>query len=150
MQGEGEGRERGDKGERKERDDEGEGRRRHAAPRPRRRGPPLALVHALVVVVVLVPRVPNAKQHILPAAQKGPDGCVVSSGFLLVETVPGRESHVLELLARVPGVTHRHVLFTACVAVKVEASRDAFDLTSAQLRSLEGVVGTRIYRAKNV
>ncbi|MFA5860251.1 MAG: hypothetical protein WDA16_01010 [Candidatus Thermoplasmatota archaeon] len=74
----------------------------------------------------------------------------MSSGFLLVETVPGRENQVLELLARVPGVTYRHVLFPAAIAVKIEASHDAFELTSAQLRGLEGVTGTRVYLAKNV
>lgn len=73
----------------------------------------------------------------------------MSSGFLLVETVPGRESLVLELLARVPGVTHRHVLFPAAIAVKVESPREAFDPLAAQLRTLEGVIGARLYRAKN-
>ena len=73
----------------------------------------------------------------------------MSSGFLLVETVPGREAHVLDLLARVPGVTHRHVMFPSAIAVKLDTHRDAFDLTATQLRQLEGVVGTRIYRARN-
>lgn len=85
-----------------------------------------------------------------PLDSEEPDGCNVSSGFLLVETVPGRETQVLELLARVPGITHRHVLFPAAIAVKLEASRDAFESTSTQLRALEGVTGTRVYRAKNV
>ena len=73
----------------------------------------------------------------------------MSSGFLLVETVPGHEAHVLDLLARVPGVTHRHVIFPSAIAVKLDTHRDAFDLTATQLRQLEGVVGTRVYRARN-
>ena len=56
---------------------------------------------------------------------------------------------MLDLLARVPGVTHRHVMFPSAIAVKLDTHRDAFDLTATQLRQLEGVVGTRIYRARN-
>jgi hypothetical protein len=74
----------------------------------------------------------------------------VSSGFLLVETIPGRESFVLEALGRVPGVTHRHVLFPAVVAIKLEApTRDRLDACRASLGALDGVLGTRLYRAKN-
>jgi hypothetical protein len=73
----------------------------------------------------------------------------LSSGFLLVETVPGREAHVLDLLSRVPGVVHRHVIFPSAIAVKLDTHRDAFDLTASQLRALEGVTGTRVYRARN-
>lgn len=72
----------------------------------------------------------------------------MSSGFLLVETVPGSEASVLDLLAREPGVTHRHVLFPAAIAVKVETTRDAWDQVASRLRSLEGVSGMRVYRAK--
>jgi hypothetical protein len=70
----------------------------------------------------------------------------VSSGFLLLETLPGRESHVLELLARHPGVTHRSLLFPAAIAVKVEAPH--VDPVAQELKRLEGVVATRLYRAK--
>lgn len=74
----------------------------------------------------------------------------MSSGFLLVETIPGRESHVLDLLSRVPGVVHRHVMFPSAIAVKLDvAHHDAFDLTATQLRQLEGVIATRVYRARN-
>jgi hypothetical protein len=73
----------------------------------------------------------------------------MSSGFLLVETVPGREAHVLEALGHVPGVTHRHVLFPAVVAVKLEAPRERFDAFRQALAGLDGVVSTRMYRAKN-
>lgn len=71
----------------------------------------------------------------------------VSSGFLLVETVPGREGHVLDLLSRHPGVTHRSLLFPAAIAVKIEAPE--VDPVAKELRRLEGVVATRLYRAKN-
>lgn len=71
---------------------------------------------------------------------------MLSSGFLLLETVPGREGHVLELLSKFPGVTHRNVLFPSAVAVRVEAS--TLDPIMTQLRRLEGVVGSRLYRAK--
>jgi hypothetical protein len=73
----------------------------------------------------------------------------LSSGFLLVETVPGREGHVLELLSRFPGVTHRSLLFPAAIAVKVETSHEGLDPLAKDLRALEGVLGTRLYRARN-
>lgn len=76
------------------------------------------------------------------------DGCTVSSGFLLVETVPGREGHVLELLSKVPAVTHRSLLFPAAIAVKLEATADAMDPLARELRRLEGVVSTRLYRPR--
>ena len=72
----------------------------------------------------------------------------MSSGFLLVETVPGREASVLDLLAREPGVTHRHVLFPAAIAVKVETTHDAWDQIASRLRTLDGVAGMKVYRAK--
>lgn len=70
----------------------------------------------------------------------------VSSGFLLLETLPGRENHVLELLARHPRVTHRSLLFPAAIAVKVEAPQ--VDPVAQELKRMEGVVATRLYRAK--
>lgn len=70
----------------------------------------------------------------------------LSSGFLLLETQPGREHHVLDLLSRFPGVTHRNVLFPAAVAVRLEAP--LFEPVVAELRKLEGVVGTRLYRTR--
>jgi hypothetical protein len=73
----------------------------------------------------------------------------LSSGFLLVETVPGREGQVLELLSRIPGVTHRHVLFPAAIAVKLELPREAIDPTVTALTKLDGVLRTNLYRAKN-
>lgn len=73
----------------------------------------------------------------------------MSSGFLLVETQPGREGHVLDLLARVPGVTHRHVLFPAAIAVKLETGLGPVDALARELGRIEGVVGTRLYRAKH-
>jgi hypothetical protein len=72
----------------------------------------------------------------------------LSSGFLLVETAPGREGHVLDLLGRVPGVTHRNVLFPSAIAVKLDVrERDAFDQATLLLAKLEGVVATRLYRS---
>jgi hypothetical protein len=76
------------------------------------------------------------------------DGCTLSSGFLLVETVPGREGHVLEALARVPGVTQRNLIFPAAIAVKLDIERERFDPTTALLGKLEGVVGMRLYRVR--
>lgn len=74
----------------------------------------------------------------------------MSSGFLLVETAPGREGHVLDLLSRLPGVTHRAVIYPSAIAVKLETgAREAFDALTRELRALEGVTGTRLYRAKN-
>ena len=72
----------------------------------------------------------------------------MSSGFLLLETVPGREGHVLDLLGRVPGVTQRSVVFPAAIAVKVEAD-GGIDPLAKLLGRLEGVVGARVYRARN-
>ena len=71
----------------------------------------------------------------------------VSSGFLLVETQPGREHHVLDLLSRFPGVTHRNLLFPAALAVRLEGP--LVDPIVAELRKLEGVVGTRLYKARH-
>lgn len=71
----------------------------------------------------------------------------MSSGFLLLETQPGREGHVLELLAHHPGVTHHNLLFPAAIAVRVE-SHSSVDVLAAQLRELDGVVRTRLYRAR--
>lgn len=73
----------------------------------------------------------------------------VSSGFLLLETAPGREASVLDLLATLPGVTHRSVIFPAAIAVKIETVHDGFDPLATQLKRLEGVVATRVYRARN-
>lgn len=75
-------------------------------------------------------------------------GMHMSSGFLLLETLPGREGHVLELVARVPGVTQRSVVFPAAVAVKVE-SEGGIDPVARALGRLEGVVSARVYRARN-
>lgn len=72
----------------------------------------------------------------------------MSSGFLLLETVPGREGQVLDLLAGVPGVTQRSVVFPAAIAVKIEAD-GGIDPLARQLRGLDGVVATRVYRARN-
>lgn len=72
----------------------------------------------------------------------------MSSGFLLLETQPGREGQVLDLLSRFPGVTHRNVLFPAAIAVRLEATTGV-DTLAAQLRSLDGVVRTRLYRARH-
>lgn len=70
----------------------------------------------------------------------------VSSGFLLLETLPGREHHVLEQLGRFPGVTHRSLLYPAALAVRIEAAQ--VDPIATELRRLEGVVNTRLYRAR--
>lgn len=73
----------------------------------------------------------------------------VSSGFLLVETEPGREGQVFDLISRIPGVTHRQVLFPNSIAVKLELPREAVDPAVAALAKLDGVLYTRLYRAKN-
>ena len=72
----------------------------------------------------------------------------MSTGFLLLETQPGREGQVLDLLARFPGVTHHNVLFPAAIAVRLE-SHSGVDALAAQLKALEGVVRTRLYRARH-
>lgn len=72
----------------------------------------------------------------------------MSSGFLLLETQPGRETQVLDLLARVPGVTQRSVVYPAAIAVKVE-SDGGIDPLAKLLGRLDGVVSTRVYRARN-
>lgn len=72
----------------------------------------------------------------------------MSSGFLLVETQPGREGQVLDLLGRVPGVTHTHVIYPAAIAVKLEG-QGPLDPLARELGGLEGVVRTRLYRAKH-
>lgn len=73
----------------------------------------------------------------------------MSSGFLLVETQPGRETQVFDLLGRIPGVTHRHVLFPSAIAIKLELPREAIDPTVLALAKLEGVIRANLYRAKN-
>lgn len=73
----------------------------------------------------------------------------MSSGFLLVETEPGRETQVLDLLGRIPGVTDKNVLFPNAIAVKLELPREAVEGTVAQLAKLDGILTTRLYRAKN-
>lgn len=76
----------------------------------------------------------------------------MSSGFLLLETQPGREGHVLDLLSRMPGVTHKNVLFPAAIAVRLESPHGAHgtvDALAAHMRTLEGVIGTRLYRARH-
>ena len=72
----------------------------------------------------------------------------MSSGFLLLETQPGREGAVLDQLALVRGVTHRNVIYPAAIAVRVETT-SGVDVLAAHLRQLEGVVRTRLYRARN-
>lgn len=71
----------------------------------------------------------------------------MSSGFLLVETLPGREGHVQELLAKTPGVTHHNLLFPAFLAVKVD--HPTVEALATQLKRLDGVVSTRLYRARS-
>lgn len=73
----------------------------------------------------------------------------MSSGFLLVETVPGREGHVLDALGRMPGVTHGHVIYPSAIALKVESSTDGLAPLVRDLAQVDGVVATRLYRAKN-
>lgn len=73
----------------------------------------------------------------------------LSSGFLLLETAPGREGQVLELLADVPGVTHRQLLFPSAIAVKIEGTDSRLPIVHQQLRALEGVLSSRYYRAHN-
>lgn len=70
----------------------------------------------------------------------------VSSGFLLLETLPGREQHVLEQLGRISAVTHRSLLYPAALAVRIECSQ--VDPLAGELRRLEGVVATRLYRTR--
>lgn len=77
-----------------------------------------------------------------------PDGCTVSTGFLLLETRPGLEGQVLDRLDRFPGVTHRNVLYPAAIAVRLE-SRSSVEALAAQLREIDGVVRTRLYRARH-
>lgn len=72
----------------------------------------------------------------------------MSSGFLLLETVPGREGHVLDLLARMPGVTQRSVVYPAAIAVKVE-SEGGIDPLARELGRMDGVLSARVYRARN-
>lgn len=71
----------------------------------------------------------------------------VSSGFLLLETQPGREGQILDALGRIPGVRQRHLIFPAAIAVKIEAPD--MDPLTTQLKRLEGVISTRLYRARN-
>ncbi|HUR68738.1 MAG TPA: hypothetical protein VM370_05780 [Candidatus Thermoplasmatota archaeon] len=72
----------------------------------------------------------------------------MSSGFLLLETQPGREGAVLDALARFHGVTHHNLIFPAAIAVRVE-STTGVDALAAQLRALDGVTRTRLYRARH-
>ena len=71
----------------------------------------------------------------------------MSSGFLLLETLPGREGAILEALARFPAVKHQSVLYPAAIALKIEAADVAHVQT--QLKALEGVLGARLYKARN-
>lgn len=72
----------------------------------------------------------------------------VSSGFLLLETLPGREATVLDQLTRFHGVTHRNLLFPEAIAVRLEATTSV-DALAAELKRLDGVVRTRLYRARH-
>lgn len=72
----------------------------------------------------------------------------LSSGFLLLETIPGREAPVLDALAQFPGVTTSHVLFPAAIAVRIEAPGDDVAWLAKRLRLLEGVLSSRLYRSK--
>lgn len=84
-----------------------------------------------------------------PAAPESDAGWMhVSSGFLLLETQPGRESAVLDQLARFHGVTHQSVIFPAAIAVRVE-NPAGVDALAAQLRALDGVTRTRLYRTRH-
>ncbi|GEM_PF-5889321 len=71
----------------------------------------------------------------------------VSSGFLLLETLPGREGQVLEALARIPAITHRSLLYPNAIALKVEAPD--VGRVQADLKRIDGVLATRLYRARN-
>lgn len=72
----------------------------------------------------------------------------MSSGFLLLETMPGREATVLDQLARFHGVTHHNVIFPAAIAVRLEAP-SSVDALAAELKRIDGVVRTRFYRARH-
>ncbi len=71
----------------------------------------------------------------------------VSSGFLLLETLPGREAHVLDALGRIPAITHRSVLYPNAIALKVEAPD--VGRVQADLKRIDGVAAARLYRARN-
>lgn len=73
----------------------------------------------------------------------------MSTGFLLVETDPGREAHVLELVARIPGVTGHNTLFPGTIAVKIELPRESVEPAAQQLSHLDGVRRASLYRAKH-
>lgn len=73
----------------------------------------------------------------------------MSTGFLLMQTAPGKERDVLDLLARHPEVTGRHVLFRESIAVKIECPVEAIEPTATHLSRLEGVLRASLYRARN-
>lgn len=71
----------------------------------------------------------------------------MSSGFLLLETVPGKEREVLDRLGRLPEVAGSHVLFRASVAVKLVGERERVLSCVEHVRALDGVLGARHYPA---
>jgi len=73
----------------------------------------------------------------------------MSSGFLLVQTQPGRERDVYDRLERLPEVTGKHILFGSAIAVKIECPRESIEPTARHMAKLDGVVGANLYRAKN-
>lgn len=73
----------------------------------------------------------------------------MSSGFLLLRTVPGREHDVIGLLGRFPEITAKNILFPESIAVKIECPREALDPTVRHLSRLDGVTKTSLYRARN-
>lgn len=72
----------------------------------------------------------------------------MTSGFLLVETLPGKEGDVLQHLGELPEVTSRSMLFRSAVACRMEGSGDALAALLPRVRSLEGVLAARWYRAR--
>lgn len=69
----------------------------------------------------------------------------MNTGFLLVETKPGRERDVLESLSDLPEVAERSLIFRENLAVRLKASADALGDALDRVRDLDGVTGTRYY-----
>ncbi|HWG89702.1 MAG TPA: hypothetical protein VNZ52_02535 [Candidatus Thermoplasmatota archaeon] len=72
----------------------------------------------------------------------------MSTCFVLVQTLPGREEDVHARLAGNPSVAAAHVLFHESIAVKLNVAADSLEVAAKELTHLDGVVRAALYRTR--
>lgn len=72
----------------------------------------------------------------------------MSTCFVLVQTLPGRERDVHERIQGYPTVAGAHILFGEQIAVKLTCAMDHLEKAAVELTHLDGVVRAALYRTR--